>query len=233
MISNAVARTEDAVVARGQRAWSKIETTAAEQRQLWREVGEALAYGRLGNPANQKFGHWCKDMGFDMDFRVRNDAMWLAGQGNSVLQSLDNGLTHPTAIRQYIKKQEASSALPEDLKDVSITTRAVPTMDDRTAEKVGKLVRRAASNDEGSEIAKRHLESVAKTHGVSSEDLTEAASIQSPASFYQFTPAQLGMLQELKSNVEANALIMESSGFNREAIAKVFVNVAQNLLNKG
>lgn len=30
----------DAVVARGQRAWGRIKATAAEQRELWREVGE-------------------------------------------------------------------------------------------------------------------------------------------------------------------------------------------------
>jgi hypothetical protein len=36
---------------------------------------------------------------------------------------------------------------------------------------------RAASGNEGSEIAKRHLEAVAKKHNVSSEDLKEAASM--------------------------------------------------------
>jgi hypothetical protein len=35
----------DARVLKGQRAWASIKTTAAEQRELWRQVGEARAFG--------------------------------------------------------------------------------------------------------------------------------------------------------------------------------------------
>lgn len=47
---------QQAVVIRGQRVWGKIKATAAEQRQLWREVGEALSYGRALHLSNPKFG---------------------------------------------------------------------------------------------------------------------------------------------------------------------------------
>lgn len=35
---NALTTTNDAVIQKGQRAWTRIKATAAEQRQLWREV---------------------------------------------------------------------------------------------------------------------------------------------------------------------------------------------------
>lgn len=40
--TNQVTTLLSARILRGQRAWAKIKATAAEQRQLWREVGEAL-----------------------------------------------------------------------------------------------------------------------------------------------------------------------------------------------
>lgn len=65
-----------AAVAGGQRGRGRIKATAAEQRQIWKEVGEALLVGHKENASNQAFGKWCTEMGFDMDARVRSDAMW-------------------------------------------------------------------------------------------------------------------------------------------------------------
>jgi len=50
--TNSVLILTDAVVARGQRAWNRIKATAAEQRELWREVGEALLVGRRMHKAD-------------------------------------------------------------------------------------------------------------------------------------------------------------------------------------
>ena len=59
----------------------RIKTTAAEQRQLWREVGEALAYGKnkLNRPAGQKFSDWAVEQ--FPGICIKNDvpdAIWFA-----------------------------------------------------------------------------------------------------------------------------------------------------------
>ena len=48
----------------GSRAWSRIKATAAEQRELWRDVGEALLVGRRMHKSNQAFSQWLKETGF-------------------------------------------------------------------------------------------------------------------------------------------------------------------------
>jgi hypothetical protein len=113
-------------IARGQQAWGKLKATAAEQRKLWREVGEALLVGRKQNPSNQGFCTWLKDNGFnDIKRDTRADAMWLAEKW-SVIGSPDNDITHPENIRKWFNENQQTSSLPEDLKDVEIVTKAVP-----------------------------------------------------------------------------------------------------------
>lgn len=152
-------------VSRGRHAWSRIKATAAEQRELWRIVGEALLVGRKLNPSNQAFGKWCIEMGFDMDARVRSDAMWFA---ESVFQSLEHDLTHPTAIRQYAKKMEQAASLPADLADAQATKVETAKFDStRSAEKFAK-VDRMAEFGEGpeAEVAKGQRDAIAKKHVV-------------------------------------------------------------------
>jgi hypothetical protein len=65
----------EAIVMRGQRAWSAIKRSASEQRQMWREVGDALAYGRALHRADKAFGAWVVEAGFgDMDRKSRTVA---------------------------------------------------------------------------------------------------------------------------------------------------------------
>lgn len=153
-MNTSVAVLSDAIVSRGVTAWSRIKTTAAEQRELWRQVGEALLVGRKQNPSNQAFGKWCKEMGFDMDPTTRSNTMWFA-QNTAVLNTVQHDLTHPTHIRQWHREQP-KEPLPADLQDTVVETKAVPSMDKKTAEKVAKLANRASSGDEGSCIAQRH-----------------------------------------------------------------------------
>ncbi len=225
---NALINMQDSVITQGQRAWTRIKTTAAEQRELWRLVGQALSVGRRSNPSNQGFSKWCQEMGFDMDAPTRSDAMWWASYDDP--KTAPSETSHPTTLRKWYRENQLISTLPEDLQTAEIETKVVPTMDARAAEKVGKLARRAASNDEGSDVAQRHLDALAKKHGVSSDDLKEAASVQAPTSFYQFTPSQLEMLEEFRVNVMATVHEMTADGISREAIAKVFMNSAQAVL---
>lgn len=127
-------------------------------------VGEALLVGRKLNPSNQGFGKWCREMGFgDMDAQTRSDAMWWASyRGGNTIPS---DMTHPKNIRQWDREQQTTAVLPADLQ--SITTEKVETveLDQRSAERVAKVINRAKSGDEGSEVAKRHVEALAKKHG--------------------------------------------------------------------
>ena len=69
----------EAIIAKGQRAWTRIKATAEEQRVLWLEIGNALAVGRMKNPSNQDFGKWCTAAGFgDMKVRTRSAALQFA-----------------------------------------------------------------------------------------------------------------------------------------------------------
>lgn len=133
----------DAAVARGQAAWGRIKATAEEQRELWRRVGEALNVGRKQHPSNQAFGKWCKEMGFDMDARVRSDAMWFA---SSVFQPLEHDLTHPTRIRQWFNEQP-KEPLPVELAELEAEKVETIELDQRSAERVAKVINRAKSGD--------------------------------------------------------------------------------------
>jgi len=123
--------------------------------------------------ADQKFSQWCKEMGFgDLDRRVRADAMWLATSG---VQPLDTSETHPTRIRQWFNEQQHTALLPADLSDIQAETTEIVSLDERAGERVAKLFHRSRSGDEGSAIAKRHVEALAKKHNTTVEKLEEAA----------------------------------------------------------
>lgn len=229
--NSAVLILTDAVVARGQRAWNRIKATAAEQRELWREVGEALLVGRRMHKADQKFSQWCKEMGFDMRPQVRSDVMWWASEGYTACKPPAD-LTHPTHLRQWAREQKQTALLPADLSDIQAESIETIELDERSAEKVAKLSRRAKAGDEGSAIAKRHIEALAKKHNTTVQKLEEAAAVTSPAAYYCFTPAQIEALKEVRESVMATIPELESDGLSREAIAAVFMNVAKMLLNE-
>lgn len=72
-------------------AWSSIKSTAAEQRQLWRDIDEALRYGRSLHRAD------------------RADAMWLAENWNEVQNSIAPDLCHPHRIRSAFSAVQADT----------------------------------------------------------------------------------------------------------------------------
>ena len=92
---------QEAVVIKGQRAWAFIKKSAADQRQAWREVGQALAYGRALHKSDRAFSSWIKEQGFDdIPSSTRSDAMWLAQHWFTVTVDLDPSVYHPKNIRQ-------------------------------------------------------------------------------------------------------------------------------------
>lgn len=148
--------------------------------------------GRKLHPSPKLFGQWVEANGFkDIIVNTRTDAMWLASFWNEVervrleMQLLHGdhevkALTHPKNIRQHFIEYARKVATPPELADLTITEKPSVTLDQRSAEKLAKVINRANSGDEGSETAKRHVESIAKKHGVSSEELKEVRHCASP-----------------------------------------------------
>lgn len=141
-------------------------------------------------------------------------------------------ISHPTNLRKWFNEQKQTALLPADLSDIQAESIETIELDERSAEKVAKLSRRAKAGDEGSAIAKRHIEALAKKHNTTVQKLEEAAAVTSPAAYYCFTPAQIEALKEVRESVMATIPELESDGLSREAIAAVFMNVAKMLLNE-
>ena len=77
-----------------------------DQRQAWREVGEALAYGRGLHKADRAFSQWVKEQGFeDILARTRTDAIWMAQFWSEITSDLD--VTHPNAVRASHRESQA------------------------------------------------------------------------------------------------------------------------------
>jgi hypothetical protein len=164
------------VILRGQRAWTRIKSTAAEQRQLWREVGEALLEGRRQWPSNQAFGAWCANEGFDMAPATRSNAMWLATNW-SVLNGVQHDLTHPTHIRQEYRDLQASQA-PSPSLDLSAP--ADPALERiakvaPVARKVNALAAHAAGTGPEAETARKYLKKQAAIRNMSVEEMVDTA----------------------------------------------------------
>ncbi len=185
--------------------------------------------GRRMHKADQKFSQWCKEMGFsDLHRNDRSAAMWLAEHW-AVVQHRDApaGLSHPRRIKEWYEEQQHTALLPADLSDIQAESIETVELDERAGERVAKLIRRAQAGDEGSAIAKRHVDALAKKHNTTVEKLEEAASIAAPATFFRFNPQQLAALQDFRETVMATVEEMEKFGLTREAIAAVFINAAK------
>jgi hypothetical protein len=110
-------------------------------------------------PANQAFGAWCVNEGFDMDARDRSDAMWLAGNWAASSYDTKTTLTHPTAIRQAHRDSQASQPPSPDLDisepanaDLERIAKVMPI-----AKKVNKLAAHAAGTGPEAETAKKYM----------------------------------------------------------------------------
>ena len=195
MTGNSLIIPYASIVSTGQRAWTRIKTTAAEQRQLWREVGEALLVGRRQNPSNQAFGKWCKDMGFDMDPSTRSNAMWFASW--TPCKTLPVELTHPTHIRQWHREQTDGAPVNPD---------ASPDMDLAASTEVLKNHRRykaVVDHSKGTgpeaETAKRQLKATAKKLGITEAQLEALVDKLDP--YHKLLPAKRDELRGFMDRV--------------------------------
>ncbi|MFM0607662.1 hypothetical protein PQR05_24335 [Paraburkholderia sediminicola] len=172
-----------ATVARGQRAWGRIKATAAEQRQLWKEVGEALLVGKQASnrAPKQTFSEWCDENGFaDLAAPRRSDAMWFSENFTVAVKNLPADVTDPVNIRQWHRdQQEATPPTPE----VDLSTSPAPRarISIETAKKVNKLASMAECGEgQEQQTAKKYLKKQAEKFGMEPEKLTELAAETDP-----------------------------------------------------
>jgi len=136
---------------------------------LWVSIGEALLVGRRLHKSDRAFGQWVQEVGFgDMKSGLRADVMWFALVYAERNPQWPTGVTDPTHLRQWHREQQKDNPeLPSDLADT--TGKAVPSTfepDDRSSERIAKVYNRAKSGGEGADLAKKHIESIARKHGV-------------------------------------------------------------------
>lgn len=218
--------TPNLVIERGKRAYQKIKADAVTMRENWRAVGEALLVGRKMHPSNQAFGKWCEEEFPGLHRNDRTDAMWFA-ENQAVAYGVCNSVCHPHHIRVAYNESLRTGPLPLDLAEIE--TQSTIELDQRAAEKVVKLVHRAQTGDEGSDIAKRHVESLAKKHSTTPEKLERAAARKAPELYHRLTPIQVASQREMEESVQDAVAQMISEGFTRQAIKDLFFNIIDKI----
>lgn len=113
------------------------------------------------HPSNKLFGPWCEGNGFDLAPVDRSDCMWMAENWSAVL-GCPNTLSHPNSVRQWHREHAQTASLPEDLQALEVIKEESIALDQRAAERIAKVINRASGGGEGSDIAKRHVEALAK-----------------------------------------------------------------------
>ena len=218
-----------ALIRKGQRAWSAIKGTAAEQRFWWLDVGTALIEGkdRANRKGGQKFSEWVQEMFPGLHERDAQSAMEYANK-TDILSEIPAGLSHPRAIMDWHREQQATAALPTDAP--AINTKTTQEFDSqRDAEKFIKVDQRAETGGEGSETADRMRRAIAKAHGSTVSGLRRAAAQQAPDMAHRFTPSHQLSIDRMRSTLRDSALAMEASGISKDAVKDIFTQFTNSL----
>ena len=219
------------VIAKGQRAWTKIKATAEEQRILWLEVGMALMAGKIkeNRAKGQLFSEWVQEKfpGLGLSTEV-SAAIWFASEFRNDCEKLPKAMAHPVAIRQWFNEQQSTADLPSDAPEVTIVSNP-KFATKRDAVKFIKVDQRADSGDEGSDIAKRHLAAMAKSKDTTVDALRKEASATAPDEAYRFNPTAQKAIDSMRSNLRGSAAAMERDGLTKAQIKDIFLQFANSL----
>jgi hypothetical protein len=99
--SNNVISLHEAVVLRGQQAWCHIKKSAPDQRNAWRDVGEALLEGRSReHREEEQFTEWVQEMFPGLQQNEAGAALWFTAEFRGLHVSIPVGMSLPTAIRR-------------------------------------------------------------------------------------------------------------------------------------
>lgn len=211
----------------GQLAWNRIKATAAEQRTLWLEVGEALMYGKMKeNREGLKFSEWVREKFPGLTPRYASAAIWVSENSAYYAESLD-GVSDPIEAQRMSAEKQATQSLPEDLQ--AVTPAPTLRLPKEASVKVNKLAHRASTGDEGSAIADRMLKAFAKTHGVDLKQILEAAAEGDPEGRHRFPAPVQASINTWRSKVQADVAVMERTGISKEAIKHLLINLAHSL----
>lgn len=179
VMSLPVLRLADEKIAAGRAAWKRLKGRAQQDRDDWREVGEALLEGRGFGPERKKtntFRVWCEDNGFgDMCRHDRADAMWLAENWDEVWLCLahgapNSGLSHPRRIRMAYREALKALAGPEET-----TTEKPHELDVEHIRKLDKLASHPATPPHEAESAAAKRDELLERYGIDLDELRGAA----------------------------------------------------------
>jgi hypothetical protein len=217
------------VIAKGQRAWTKIKATAEEQRVLWLEVGTALMAGKIkeNRAKGQLFSEWVQERFPGLHMAHAADVLWFAENSNSVLE-IPEHLSHPQIIRQWSREQQVTAGLPSDAPEVTIVS-TPKFATHRDAVKFIKVDQRAESGGEGADTAKRHRKLMAMAKDTTVEALRKEASATAPYEAYRFNPTAQKAIDSMRSNLRGSAAAMERDGLTKDQIKDIFLQFANSL----
>lgn len=174
-------QVQNAIIIRGRRAWGTLKATAAEQRGLWLEVGEALAYGKLkeNREVGQKFSEWVQEGFPGLLMRDAADAQWFAENSGAVPVSCT--LTHPHRIRQEFNEQAVVTPPTPEL-SLEAPTRltayiAQVAQQAKTINKLASMADRGIGQEKAT--AQRYLDKKAQGFGMGTAELTALSAITS------------------------------------------------------
>ena len=218
------------VVAKGQRAWTKIKATAEEQRVLWLEVGTALMAGKIkeNRAKGQLFSEWVQEKFPGLGKDNTSSAIWFASEFSGLPKNIPADKYSPDEIRRWFNEQQAPANLPSDAPEVTIES-APKFATHRDAVKFIKVDQRAETDDEGSAIAKRHRAAIAKSKDTTVEALRKEASATAPDEAYRFNPTAQKAIDSMRSNLRGSAAAMERDGLTKDQIKDIFLQFANSL----
>lgn len=218
------------VIAKGQRAWTKIKATAEEQRVLWLEVGTALMAGKIkeNRRHGQKFSEWVQEKFPGLGKDNTSSAVWFASEFSGLPKNIPADKYSPDEIRRWFNEQQATADLPSDTPEVTIVS--IPKFaTKRDAVKFIKVDQRADAGGEGSDIAKRHRAATAKARDTTVEALRKEASATAPDEAYRFNPTAQKAIDSMRSNLRGSAAAMERDGLTKDQIKDIFLQFANSL----
>lgn len=230
MTTNALINLAAARIARGQRAWGRIKATAEEQRQLWFDVGLALLDLKdKANRPGKKFSEAVQGLFPGLD--ASNDvpaAIWFASEFRGAHEKLPVGMSHPKEIRRWWNEQQATQALPEDLKDAP-APRTRTTLEPRVGKRIVALHHRKESKGEGADIAASALTAYAKRYGITEEELVEAAAYAAPDEFFRFAPQMQKSIDNFRNAQKESIAQMVAAGVPPAAVRAIYINLANSI----
>lgn len=99
----------ESLIKRGKGAYKRIKDGTEATKEDWLDVAFGLEAGAAlvdGLRRGSRYNTWCKENGFDMPHKAREDALWMAHEADTIWLRREGGpyinpaLAHPSDIRK-------------------------------------------------------------------------------------------------------------------------------------